>query len=227
MKKVSKIMVGLFMISLLFSVFTVDNVVAVEPSAGATEVAGDTYQGRINAHTRSTFRFRQRTQLAFNSNVNIDVNVNCDAMNIGDKSVEIEVDGTNDLTMTMTCTENQEELGLMDGAITQTRNRNRYQYQLGYVMAIQCNGTCNATLKMEATEADLGATWAYYDAATEEWVSVATTLQDGYLVAETDHFSTWTVLSPETNYTVLIIGISVGAVVVVGIAVVLLKRRDK
>ena len=220
-------MFGMLMISLLFTMFSVDNVVAIEPSADATEVGGDTYQGRINAQTRTAFRFRQRTQLAFNSNVNLDVDINCDAMNIGSKNIEIEVEATSDLTMTMTCTENQEELGLMDGTITQTRNQNRYQYQMGFVMTIQCNGTCNATLKMEATEADQGSTWAYYDTATEEWVSVATTLEGGYLVAETDHFSTWTVLSPETDYTVLIIGISVGAVVVVGIAVVLLKKRDK
>jgi len=226
MKKVYKIMFGMLMVSLLFSTFSTSNVLAAESPASTVEVGGDTHQAQVSANIRTAYRFRQRTQLTFNSNVNIDVNMNCDAMNIGDKNFEIEVDGTNDLTMTMTCTENQEELGLMDGQITQTRNRNRYQYRKGFVISVQCNDSCNATMKLEATEADRGSTWAYYDTQTSEWVSVETTLKDGYLVAETDHFSTWTVLSLETDYTILIIGIGIGAVVIIGITVVLKKRKD-
>ena len=42
-------------------------------------------------------------------------------------------------------------------------------------------------------------TWAYYDETSEEWVSVPTSIEDGYLVAETDHFSYWTVLIPESD----------------------------
>ncbi|GAG87404.1 unnamed protein product [marine sediment metagenome] len=46
--------------------------------------------------------------------------------------------------------------------------------------------------------------WAYYDEATEEWVSVPTTVEDGYLAAEVTHFSTWTILIPD--YTLEIVG---------------------
>jgi len=54
--------------------------------------------------------------------------------------------------------------------------------------------------------------WAYYNEATEEWVSVPTTVEDGYLTAEVTHFSTWTILMPD--YTLAIVGFRLGSVLV-------------
>ena len=67
----------------------------------------------------------------------------------------------------------------------------------------------------------------YYDDATEEWVSVPTTLQNGFLVAETTHFSTWTLLVPDYG---LVIGISVGvgiAVVVAVVSMIYVRKRKR
>ena len=59
------------------------------------------------------------------------------------------------------------------------------------------------------------------------WVSVPTTVEDGYLVAETDHFSYWTVLIPESGDNSMLIYI--GLIGVVGIiaviSVIFLQRR--
>ncbi|MHA1585497.1 MAG: hypothetical protein ACTSXK_10245, partial [Promethearchaeota archaeon] len=39
------------------------------------------------------------------------------------------------------------------------------------------------------------ATWAYYDEQSQEFVAVETTYENGELIANSDHFSVWTVLS--------------------------------
>ncbi len=192
------------------------------------DISGDTDQRRVNANERTTLRFRQRTQLTFSSNKNLDVNIECDAKNIGDKDFELELESSEDLQLNMTCTEEEKELGLLKGNTYQPRNRERHRFLEGFVVSMECNGTFEAKLKMKATEENRLGTWAYYDESSEEWVPVETTEKNGYLVAETDHFSVWTVLLPEIDYTLLIlIGMVLGAIVLVGITIVFIKRKEK
>ncbi|MBY9021360.1 MAG: hypothetical protein KGD67_09890, partial [Candidatus Lokiarchaeota archaeon] len=151
-------------------------------------------------------------------------------LRIGDKDFALEIEGTGDLQMNMTCKEEQAELGLLKGNTNQIRNRNRnqYQYQEGFVVSLECNGTfTRARLSIKATNENRMCEWAYYDEATEEWVSVPTTVEDDYLTAEVSHFSTWTVLLPD--YTVLIVGFSIGGGVaaLIIIATVFYIRRRK
>jgi len=114
------------------------------------------------------------------------------------------------------------------GYTYQIRNSNRFQYQEGFVVELECNGTfTRARLSIEATNDNNGGQWAYFDEATEEWVSVPTTVENGFLTAEVSHFSTWTILIPD--YTVLIIGVSIGgvvALVIIGSIIYVKKRKS-
>ena len=228
MKKLSKILLGTIFLMILFSTITSFNVVAVgDPVDPPVEVPGDTHQTHIAANTMTMFRFRARTQLRLNANVNLDVNFDCEALKIGDKDFALEIEGNGDLYMNMTCTEEQKELGLLKGNTYQIRNRNRVQYQEGFVVKLECNGTfTRARLSIRVTNENRVGQWAYYDEATEEWVSVPTTIQNGYLTAEVSHFSTWTILVPD--YTILIIGLSIGGVValiIIGSVIYVKKRK--
>ena len=227
MKKLSKILLGTIFLMILFSTITSFNVVAVGNPDDTFEVPGDTYQKHIQANTMTMFRFRARTQLRLNANVNLDVNFDCEALKIGDKDFALEIEGNGDLYMNMTCTEEQKELGLLKGNTYQIRNRNRVQYQEGFVVKLECNGTfTRARLSVRVTNENRVGQWAYYDEATEEWVSVPTTIQNGYLTAEVSHFSTWTILIPD--YTILIIGLSIGGVValiIIGSVIYVKKRK--
>ena len=228
MKKLSKILLGTFFLMILFSTVTSFNVVAVgDPDVPPVEVQGDTYQYQIHANTMTMFRFRARTQLRLNANVNLDVNFDCEALKIGDKDFAVEIEGTGDLQMNMTCTEEQVQLGLMMGNTYQIRNRNRYQYQEGFVVDLECNGTfTRARLSIRVTNENQIGQWAYYDEATEEWVSVPTTVEDGYLTAEVSHFSTWTILIPDN--TMLIVGFTIGggvAALIIIASVFYIKKR--
>ncbi|MFX1481400.1 MAG: hypothetical protein ACFFCI_25250 [Promethearchaeota archaeon] len=225
MKNINKILIGAIAFIALFTVLSTNTVLASESSI---DVNNDTYQYQVQANNSVMFSFRQRTRLTFASNVNIDANINCDALRIGVKYFEMELDCDQDLQMNMTCTEEQAQLGLLKGNRYTVRNRNRLLYQEGFCISIECNNSCDiqAKLKIQANNQNRKGTWAFYDESTEEWVGVPTTIEDGYLVTETDHFSYWTILNPEAeNNFYLYIGlISVIGIIAV-ITVVLLRRR--
>jgi len=225
MRKFNKILVGIFAFAMFFTLFSVNNVMAVDSSI---PVNGDTIQTQVQANQRTTFTFRSRTRMRFNSTVDIDVNINCDALRIGVKDFEIEIEGDQILQMNMTCTEEQAELGLLKGNTYQARNRNRYQYQEGFCLLVQCNNSnqIQAKLKIQATNENSLCSWAYYDETSEDWVTVPTTLEDGYLIAETDHFSYWTLLLPETESNLLMyIGIISVIGIIAMISVIYFKKR--
>jgi len=228
MKKLSKILLGTFFLMILFSTITSFNVVAVADPDDTIDVPTDTYQAQIQANTMSMFQVRNRTRLRVEANVNLDLNLDCDALRIGDKDFAVEIQGTGDLQMTMTCTEEQAESGLMLGNTHQirTRNRNQVHYEEGFVVSLECNGTfTRAKLSISATDENRMGEWAYYNEATEEWVSVPTTVVDGYLTAEVTHFSTWTILMPD--FTLAIVGFSIagGVAVIIIASVFYIKKR--
>ncbi len=226
MRKFNKILIGIFAFTMFFTLFNVNNVVAVQESS--PPVNGDKIQKQIHANNESNITFRNMTRFRFNSTANIDLNINCDALRIGVKDFEIEIDADQNLQMNMTCTEEQAELGLLKGSTQQTRNRNRYQYQEGFCLLIQCNNSnpIQAKLKILENNQNRGSSWAYYDETSEEWVTVPTTVEDEYLVTVTDHFSYWTVLQPETEDNFMIYMGIIGVIGIIAIvSVIYLKKR--
>jgi len=223
MKKTSKILLGVFAISLLISMMNVNYGLAVD-----VNIPSDTHEASLQANTRTTYCFRERTRLTINCSTDLDFKIDCEAQQIGVKYFEIEISADADLQMNMICKEEEAELGLIKGNAYTARNRYRYQYQEGFCIKLQANGTITqAKLKIQATEQNRLSTWAYYDEAKAEWVSVTTVEEEGYLVAMTDHFSTWTLLLPEINYLPFIIaGIAIFAGVIGAIAIVYyIKKR--
>ena len=227
MKSTNKILLGSCFIVLLFAVSTSTFAAGADPPV--IPIGGDSYQTQLQMNNQTTYRFQQRTQLTINSSVNIQLRINCDAMGIGVKYFELEIEADSDLEMNMTCTEEQAELGLLLGNTNQVRNRNRYRYQEGFCISLECNGTnIQARLKIQVTSQNHLGTWAFYNHSTEEWVAVETTIEDGYLVAETNHLSTWTILIPEAgvDYTLfIIIGVGVITGAILFAAVIYYKKR--
>jgi len=227
MKTTNKILLGSCFLVLLFAVNSSILGTAAEPPA--IDVNGDSIQTQLQLNNRTSYCFRNRTQLTINSSVNLQLRLNCEAMNIGVKYFELEIEADSDLEVNMSCVREQEELGLLLGNRNQVRNRNRYRFQEGFCISLECNGTfTRARLKIQVTSENRLGTWAFYNHSTEEWIAVKTTTQDGYLVAETNHFSTWTVLIPEAvaDYTLfIIIGTGLVAGVVILAAVIYIKKR--
>ena len=133
-----------------------------------------------------------------------------------------EADG--DLELNMTCRENEAELGVQNGQTI--RNRNRHRVQQGFAIQLEANGSIKAKLGLEMSAGEAaGSEWAYYDETTEEWVPMESSYQDGMLVCNTDHFSTWTVISSGFNY-MPIVYTGIVLVAILGAVVLMKKKRN-
>ncbi|MHA1411481.1 MAG: hypothetical protein ACTSO4_02600 [Promethearchaeota archaeon] len=229
MKNSNKIFFGILTLMLMLTVVNVASVSAVSSESYNIDNE-NTYKGHMKANTQYTFRFRHRTQIRINSSANLTVNIYCDALKIGEKDFALEINCTKPLELNMTCKEEEAELGLLKGHTYQYRNRNRYRYEEGFCISLKVNCTENlhAKLMIQATEQNKKGKWAYYNETTSEWVTVNTILKDGYLVAETDHFSVWTILIPDNSLLIItgtIIGVVLTAGVIIGVIFYIRRRR--
>ncbi|MFW9988289.1 MAG: hypothetical protein ACFFC3_06515 [Candidatus Odinarchaeota archaeon] len=235
MKKLSKILIGIFTFAILLTLFNVNTVLAQPDPPIPVNESGISY--RIQAQTNTSYQFQNRSRLTLNSNVTIEGYINCSGLSPnGDKQFEIELEAERDLQMNLTCTREEEQLGLQLGHTNRVRNRNQnLSYQEGFCIRIQTNKSgeeqIKAKLKIQANDENQGGTWAFYNETLGEgeWQAVQTNLQGGYLVCETDHFSYWTILVPETATDDSIPAFTgVGLIIVVSvIAVVLVVYFNK
>jgi hypothetical protein len=230
-KKPKTAILSLFLFLIVSSILFVSNstsAYAVSDDEKINIDNGDHVEKQIRANERIRFRFRERTKITVECNERINCSIDCEAKEIGDKDFEIEVDSDDKLNLTMKCREERHALGLRNGNTVEVRNRYRHRYQEGFVVDIDSSeDDIDAKLRIEETDENRGGTWAYYDKKNEEWVPVETTSKNGYLECQTDHFSTWTILVPEIDYNLLIIGAAgIGIIVLIGIAILLIKRRN-
>ncbi len=234
MNKINKILIGIFAFAMLFTVININTVLAT-PETPIPVNSTELYQYQVQANYSLTWRFQLQTRLTIQTNISIQGYINCsEAPKIGDKHFEIEIEAQYDLQMNMTCTEEQEELGLLLGNRYTVRNRNRnLLYQEGFCIRIQTNASIqnqiHAQLKIQANNRNREGTWAFYNETAEQWEAVTTMEQNGYLICETNHFSTWTILIPETDDAIWgFVGIEavfIGSVVVAVVLVIYLKKR--
>ncbi|MFX1322459.1 MAG: hypothetical protein ACFFAQ_12540 [Promethearchaeota archaeon] len=222
MKKLNKILLGAFVFMALISIINISNVVATNP----LDIPTDEYSGTLDPG-ENAIRFRNQTQIRIDCNQCICINIECEALKIGAKDFILELNTSGDCLMNMTCTEEQAELGLLNGNSIQTRTRNRYTYREGFCISIECNcSEIQARLRIKASIHNRNGVWAYYQG--DKWVPVPTTIEDDYLTAEVDHFSSWTVLIPTAGENlVFYVGIAaIIGVIAVG-SVAFLRKRVK
>jgi len=213
---------GAFVFMVLFSIVNINNVAAAPP----LEIDADKYSGTLDPG-ETTLRFRNQTQIRIDCDQCICINIECEALKIGAKDFILELSTSGDCLMNMTCTEEQAELGLLNGNSIQTRTRNRYTYREGFCISIECNcSEIQARLRIKASIHNRNGVWAYYQG--DKWVPVPTTIEDDYLTAEVDHFSSWTVLIPTAGENlVFYVGIAaIIGVIAVG-SVAFLRKRVK
>lgn len=232
MRKTSKILLATLATMLIFS-WIATPLVSAAPDEGEMFTAkykvgtDENFDHQFQAQTRIRVRNLIQTQNAYN----ISGQISCQALKIGNKDFIIELtNASGNIEMNMTCTEEEAELGLELGNNVRNRNRNRYRYQEGFALNISSNCTeVQARLRIKANNQNRNGEWAYYNGDNGEWESIPTNLDsEGYLTASTDHFSIWTVLIPETDYTLyIVIGASVAVVAAVGIVVFLYYKKKR
>jgi len=226
LRKKTGIVLGLALLGLFLL-----NIASVTALGSTEEPIGTNQATRhMNAGDTKSFRFRSQTRLSFSSTHNLTVNMNVDADNIGDKDITIELNCSEPVMMNMTCKATEAGLGMQNGSTVQTRAQNRYQYQYGFIANISVNCT-HFTARLRAQVGNLnGLVWAFYNETAGEWEEVPTNTVNGEAIAEINHFSTWTLLSPESTASTVgieYLGILVAGFAAIGVMAVILKMRKR
>ncbi|MHA1618075.1 MAG: hypothetical protein ACTSVZ_02265, partial [Promethearchaeota archaeon] len=186
-------------------IMTTPSVVALE---GDLAVMENQYQGTIAGNETNQFHFRNQVNFQLRTNVSMDLDLDVDCDQLRDLNLTLDLNTTEDRDLTIIASGDRSELGLMKGNIVQTRNEythsyayaEAYQYKEGVVLDLELDGAGSMQAKLGIATGDTLATWAYYDESNYEFVAVQSTYENGYLYADTDHFSIWTVLTP--NFTI-------------------------
>ena len=199
--------------------------ISMVAAQGDSEIqTGDQWQGQQDGNGEQYYRFQSRTRIRINSSQNVNLNMNCDGMGIGDRTFSIDVETDHEYNMSMNCVRDQEQLGIQNGSTV--RNQHRHQVRNNFAARIECDAeNFTARIGMEMSRGDaIRASWAYFDEDAEEWVEVESSYEDGMLVAETDHFSVWTI-TEGASLTGLWIGIGVGVVAIGAIAAIMIRKK--
>lgn len=198
--------------------------ISMVAAQGDVQVAGNHYEAKLQAQTQATYQFQHRTRVRVNSSAAVDMSIDCEALDIGEQTFSIEIkNATQEVQLNMSCVRDQEQLGVQNGSTV--RNQNRHQVRNQFAVQLECNQLVQARLGLEMTRGDaIRASWAYFDEDAEEWVEVASSYEDGMLVADVDHFSVWTIVDGG-SLTLLWVGIGVGVVAIGAIAAILIRKK--
>ena len=198
-----------------------------------TDVTPTCYMETVQAMNMNVYTYRNVTML-MNCTQNCEMNVTIDPQ-VQNRIVGVNVDPNQTMTLAMNMTASSPQ-----GIATMERTLNFY-------MGLEPNATLQlqAQLKLHINQTELSAelgrevnasklTWMYWNQTQNQWVQVESYMnQDGYLVCNTDHFSTWTVAelaSPTTlpeNIDLLTIIALAAAVTVAMTLLTYIKLRKK
>ncbi len=163
-----------------------------------TDITPSGYMESIQAMEMNVFFYRNVT-LMMNCTMNCEMNVTIDP-EVQNRIVSVNVEPNQTMTMTINVSASPPQ-----GEAVMERTLNFYMglepdatLQLQGQLRLQINQTeLSAELNREVNASKL--TWMYWNQTQAQWVTVESYMnQDGYLVCDTDHFSTWTVAEVES-----------------------------
>lgn len=170
--------------------------------------SGSRHQARVHAGTPATIQFSNANTFSVRGNATLALDVTYDPGLIRAHFALDYNSSTAQVGLNATASPQQESLGLVPSQRVSVLNENastRYRFNASFVIEILTNATEGgaAMLYFAVNESvDEGApptqTWAYFDPAENAWVLLPTRLEDGFLVANTSHFSTFTLLARES-----------------------------
>jgi len=203
-KYIGMAFLGLVLVGLLFAGLVSAAESSGSGSGDAKAVNGYRYQERVQANVTNQWKFQEKTQFQLRTNNSMDVDMECDAENIGEKTFGLELQTQTNLQLKVSMNASDAAIGLEDGKTLQVKNQSQKQFKFQYrfMVQLELNNSGDAIqARLQVTAPAEESTWVYYNEATEEFEEVASTVEDGMLVADTTHFSTYavfTVVDPAT-----------------------------
>ena len=194
-----------------------------------TSITPSGYMETIQAMKMNAYFYRNLT-LMMNCTQNCQLNMTLEPQ-VQNRLVSISVESNQTMTLAMNVTASPP-----NGETTMERTLNFY-------MGIEPNATLQlqAQLRLHINQTELSQelgrtvnasqlTWMYWNQTQNQWTPVESHIdQNGYLVCNTDHFSTWTIaeIDPTTVPENIHIITTVSLVAIISIASMYIKRKKK
>ena len=198
--------------TILFSLMmSLSNVAAQGESPQMENLSQNQYQGELAGNETNQFMFQNKFQFQIRTNQSIDLEMDVDVDAVGEREFELELNCSEEnLKLEVQIRASNDELGLTNGSAIQhqNQNQNQYMYQEQFTVNLTLNEDCELQARLRIDTDDENAKWAYFDEDAEEFVIVESQFQNGVLTAETNHFSTWTLLTIEPDDGLSIAGYS-------------------
>ena len=188
-----------FMTVLLVSMGLSSVAASTLPGPNPIPVDADKKMDTVAGNATNQYTFRNRFQMQIRVNQSTVVDIDCEDDGLADREFEMDLNTTCPVRAEMTIRTENSEIGLTNGNSVQNRNQNQYRYREQFMINVSLNASCGVQARLAINSEDSNATWAYYDEDTEEFVPVGSSYQDGMVVAYTNHFSTWTLLTYEED----------------------------
>lgn len=194
-----------------------------------TEITPSGYIETVQAMEMNIYFYRNFT-LMMNCTQNCELNMTLDPQ-VRNRLVSINVEPNRTMTLTMNVTASPP-----NGEAIMERTLNFY-LGLEPNAALQLQGQIRLHINQTELSQELGRevnasqlTWMYWNQTQSQWIPVESSMnQDGYLVCNTDHFSTWTVaeIDPEVVPENIHVATVVGLVIIISIASIYIKTKKK
>ncbi|WP_371802299.1 hypothetical protein [Candidatus Lokiarchaeum ossiferum] len=184
------------------------------------------FNGKVNANETNQFKFKNNFQFNFRANNSMEVDIECDEA-VQAKTMEMNMNTSEQVRLQIRINNSNSDLGLTNGSTIKTQNRYRYQFMEGAIFNFSSNATDPFMAQLRYQVGEQNCTWAYYDEDKGEFVMVQSQLEDGYLIANTNHFSIWTILTiNEVEDESTIPGYAfLGVFSILGLAAIILKKK--
>jgi hypothetical protein len=193
-----------------------------------TDITPSGYMESIQAMEMNVFFYRNVT-LMMNCTMNCEMNVTIDP-EVQNRIVSVNIEPNQTMTMTMNI------------SVSPPRGEAVVERTLNFYMGLEPDATCQlqGQIRLQINQTELNAelnrevnvsrlTWMYWNQSQAQWVTVESFMnQDGYLVCDTDHFSTWTVAeveSPDTVPESIHVYTVVALAVIATVAAAVIKRQ--
>jgi hypothetical protein len=244
MKRTGILCVTLLSFFLLTTCFTATLAQTGEPNSGPkippdmpvdalqynrTDITPSGYMETVQANEINVYLYRNFT-LMMNCTKNCELNMTLDPQ-VRYRLLSLNVEPNRTMTLTMNVSASP-----LQGETVMERTLNFYM-GLETNAELQLQGQLRLYINQTELNEELGRvvnasqlTWMYWNQTQNQWTPVESYMdQNGYLICNTDHFSTWTVaeydpeLVPENIHIYAVVGL----VAIVSIASIYLKRKKK
>lgn len=160
------------------------------------EVTGYQYQEQVTNGTPKGYTFQNRVQIQYYGNVSALLNMSCGS-DVADMNLSLEFRAQEQVQLQMQLNASNAGLNLTNQHQIRVQNGSLYMFKHMLVMNLSRNTTDPMTcrLHLRIREQDRNCTWAWYDESSGEFVTLQSWYENGEIMADTTHFTTFVVLS--------------------------------